>query len=60
MKEMREKNKPAGVPGSEQPGDPSMVNIQGGSADFWTLVAIASREDADPQGSADVAQSINL
>jgi hypothetical protein len=58
MKEMREKNKPAGVPGSEQPGDPSMVNIQGGSADFWTLVAIASREDADPQGSADVAQSI--
>jgi len=54
----KEKSGPAGVPGSEQPGDPSMVNIQGGSADFWTLVAIASREDADPQGSADVAQSI--
>jgi len=54
----KEKPGPAGVPGSEQPGDPSTVNIQGGSADFWTLVAIVSREDADPQGSADVAQSI--
>lgn len=32
--------------------------VTGGNADFWTLVAIASREDGDPQGSADVAQSI--
>jgi murein DD-endopeptidase MepM/ murein hydrolase activator NlpD len=31
---------------------------RGGNADFWTLVAIASREDGDPQGQADVAQSI--
>lgn len=31
---------------------------QGKSADFWTLAAIASREDGDPQGQADVAQSI--
>ena len=29
-----------------------------GNPDFWTLVAIASREDGDPQGRADVAQSI--
>ena len=34
------------------------VNIQGGSADFWTLVAVASREDGDPQSWADVAQSV--
>lgn len=26
--------------------------------DFWTLVAIASKEDSDPQGRADVAQTI--
>jgi hypothetical protein len=58
MKEMREKNKPAGVPGAGQPGDPSLVNIQGGDADFWTLVAVASREDGDPQSWADVAQSV--
>jgi hypothetical protein len=58
MKEMREKNKPAGVPGADQPGDPSLVNIQGGDADFWTLVAVASREDGDPQSWADVAQSV--
>ena len=32
--------------------------VTGGNADFWTLVAIARMEDADPQGSADVAQSI--
>jgi murein DD-endopeptidase MepM/ murein hydrolase activator NlpD len=30
----------------------------GGNSDFWTLVAIASREDSDAQGRADVAQSI--
>lgn len=30
----------------------------GGNADFWTLVAVAAREDGDPQGRADVAQSI--
>jgi len=32
--------------------------ITGGDADFWTLLAICSREDGDPQGRADVAQSI--
>jgi hypothetical protein len=32
--------------------------VTGGNADFWTLVAIARMEDSDPQGSADVAQSI--
>lgn len=30
----------------------------GGSADFWTLVAVASREDGDPQSWNDVAQAI--
>lgn len=33
-------------------------NVSGGSSDFWTLVAVAAREDGDPQGRADVAQSI--
>lgn len=51
-------SQPAGVPGPAKPGDPSTVDIQGGDADFWTLVAIASREDGDPQSWADVAQSI--
>lgn len=46
----------AGVPGpSPEPGD---VSVSGGNSDFWTLVAVASREDADSQGQADVAQSI--
>jgi murein DD-endopeptidase MepM/ murein hydrolase activator NlpD len=32
--------------------------INGKNSDFWTLVAVASREDSDAQGQADVAQSI--
>lgn len=32
--------------------------MQGGGADFWTLSAVAALEDGDPQGRADVAQSI--
>lgn len=34
------------------------ASIRGGGSDFWTLVAAASREDGDPQGRADVAQSV--
>ena len=34
------------------------ATVTGGNADFWTLVAISRMEDSDPQGSADVAQSI--
>jgi hypothetical protein len=49
---------PAGVPGPSQPGSEDLINIQGGDADFWTLVAVASREDGEPQAWADVAQSI--
>ena len=49
---------PAGVPGATSPGLEGVVNIQGGDADFWTLVAVASREDGEPQSWADVAQSI--
>lgn len=41
-------------PSQQQPSPP----VSGGNSDFWTLVAIASREDSDPQGQADVAQSI--
>ena len=55
---LKPSEKPAGVPGPGQPGSADMVNIQGGDADFWTLVAIASREDGEPQAWADVAQSI--
>ena len=33
-------------------------SVSGGNADFWSLVAVASREDGDSQGQADVAQSI--
>lgn len=60
MKEMMLKplSRPAGVPGPAAPGSMDTVDIQGGDADFWTLVAIASREDGDPQAWADVAQSI--
>jgi hypothetical protein len=60
IKERKEEKKlgPAGVPGAGEPGSPDMVNIQGGDADFWTLVAVASREDGEPQAWADVAQSI--
>ena len=41
-------------------GEPEMTGPvpQGNDADFWTLAAIASREDVKPQGSADVAQSV--
>lgn len=42
------------------PGAPSGATpqVSGGNADFWTLVAIASREDSEPQSWADIAQSI--
>lgn len=41
-------------------GEPELTGPvpQGNDADFWSLAAIASREDVKPQGSADVAQSI--
>ena len=43
----------------DQPQQPSQQSpIDGKNSDFWTLVAVASREDGDPQGQADVAQSI--
>jgi murein DD-endopeptidase MepM/ murein hydrolase activator NlpD len=37
---------------------PSGGTISGGSPDFWTLAAVSALEDGDPQGRADVAQSI--
>jgi hypothetical protein len=59
IRERKEKKEgAAGVPGAETPGSPDMINIQGGDVDFWTLVAVASREDGEPQAWADVAQSI--
>jgi hypothetical protein len=45
------------VPGGQTTPD-GEVDVQGGTSDFWTLVAVASREDGDPQAWADVAQSI--
>lgn len=41
-----------------EPGTGRAGRVSGGNADFWTLVAVAAREDGDPQGRADVAQSI--
>jgi hypothetical protein len=60
MKQMmlKQPSKPAGVPGMTKPEDQNLIDIQGGDADFWTLVAVASREDGDPQSWADVAQSV--
>ncbi|MGA0120156.1 MAG: peptidoglycan DD-metalloendopeptidase family protein [Methylophilaceae bacterium] len=37
---------------------PQQSPIDGKNSDFWTLVAVAATEDSDPQGQADVAQSI--
>jgi hypothetical protein len=55
---LKPSTQPAGVPGSTTPTNQDTINIQGGDADFWTLVAVASREDGEPQAWADVAQSI--
>jgi hypothetical protein len=50
--------------GIKQEPDPNLevdgggFNVSGGNADFWALVAIASLESGNPQGRADVAQSI--
>jgi hypothetical protein len=44
--------------GATLPPEDGDFSVSGGTEDFWTLVAVASREDADPQGSADVAQTI--
>jgi hypothetical protein len=37
---------------------PSIPPVTGSDADFWALLAICALEDGDPQGRADVAQSI--
>ena len=64
------RNPRTGLPYSQSPGKspteppdtPTSTTptgtVSGGNADFWTLVAIASLEDSDAQGRADVAQSI--
>jgi murein DD-endopeptidase MepM/ murein hydrolase activator NlpD len=44
---------------TDRPQQPSQQSpVDGKNSDFWTLVAVASREDGDAQGQADVAQSI--
>jgi hypothetical protein len=55
-----ETEKDTGEPSAEPtlPGPIPTSPTQGQTSDFWTLVAVASREDGDPQGQADVAQSI--
>ena len=40
------------------PASAPNFSVTGGSADFWTLVAVASLEDRDSQARADIAQSI--
>jgi murein DD-endopeptidase MepM/ murein hydrolase activator NlpD len=45
---------PFGTDYTTQPGEGKV----GGSPDFWTLAAVTALEDGDPQGRADVAQSI--
>jgi hypothetical protein len=42
----------------QEPSAPSGGSGGGGSPDFWTLAAVSALEDGDPQGRADVAQSI--
>ena len=42
----------------QEDGGQPPPGTRGGNSDFWTLVAVVSREDSDPQGQADVAQSI--
>jgi murein DD-endopeptidase MepM/ murein hydrolase activator NlpD len=37
---------------------PQQPPINGKNSDFWTLVAVTALEESDPQGRADVAQSI--
>lgn len=58
--EMIEKNIRKGKEGGEggEGEGPGGVTVSGGNEDFWSLVAIASREDSDPQAWADIAQSI--
>lgn len=54
-----EPSEPSDKPGTPTPPGPTPTSpSKGQNSDFWTLVAIASREDSDPQGQADVAQSI--
>jgi murein DD-endopeptidase MepM/ murein hydrolase activator NlpD len=38
--------------------EPQQPPINGKNSDFWTLVAVTALEESDPQGRADVAQSI--
>lgn len=38
--------------------DPTGKIIQGGDADFWSLAAVASLENGNPEGQADVAQAV--
>jgi len=51
---------PGGNPDGSGQGQAQQQQQQSSSknADFWTLVAISALEDSDPQGRADVAQSI--
>ena len=60
QKEESNANNPQSPNTGASPNAPSgsNVSVTGGSADFWTLVAIASLESGNAQGRADVAQSI--
>ena len=49
---------PRTAPQAQRQTAPSVRVTAGDVEDFWTLVAVAAREDSDPQGWADVAQSV--
>ena len=49
---------PRTAPRAQRQTAPSVRVTSGDVDDFWTLVAVAAREDSDPQGWADVAQSV--
>ena len=49
---------PRTAPQAQRQTAASVRVTAGDVEDFWTLVAVAAREDSDPQGWADVAQSV--
>ena len=49
---------PRTAPQAQRQTSASIRVTAGDVEDFWTLVAVAAREDSDPQGWADVAQSV--
>jgi len=49
---------PNNDPSTNNPPSTNTPPSGGRSSDYWTLIAVSALEDGDPQGRADVAQSI--